>query len=143
MSIEAGGAFICNDEELTEDNQHLWVILSDPAVYPECVVIVNLSSSSNKRYDPACNLKQGDHWFVRHPSFVYYRGAKVLTSQKLEEANISHKTSVSSEVLARIREGAGKTDRLPRHIKQHLIEQGIFPSEETAGNGEIGEEPNK
>ena len=127
MSIEAGGTFICNDEELTEDNQHLWVIVSDPSAYQECVVIVNLSSSSNTRYDPACDLKQGDHWFVKHPSFVYYRGAKVLTSRQLEEANISHKTSVSSDVLARIRDGARKTNRLPRHIKQHLIDQGIIP----------------
>ena len=66
MSIEAGGAFICNDEELTEDSQHLWVIVSDPIAHPECVVIVNLSSSINTRYDPACDLRQGDHWFVKH-----------------------------------------------------------------------------
>jgi hypothetical protein len=133
MAMEAGGAFICNDNALTEDNQHLWVIVSDPGAYPECVVIVNLSSSSNAGYDPACHLRQGDHWFVKHPSFVYYRRAKVLTSQKLEEADISHKTSVSADVLARIREGAGKTNRLPRNIKQHLIEQGIIQSGEAAG----------
>jgi hypothetical protein len=133
MAIEAGGTFICNDDELTEDSQHLWVIVSDPVAYPESVVIVNLSSSSNAGYDPACNLRQGDHWFVKHPSFVYYRRAKVLTAQRLAEANISHKTSVSAEVLARIREGARKSNRLPRHIKQHLIEQGIIPSDEQAG----------
>jgi hypothetical protein len=57
----------------------------------------------------------------------------VLTSQKLEEANISHKPSVSVDVLARIREGARKTNRLPRNIKRHLIEQGIIQSDEEAG----------
>jgi hypothetical protein len=36
MAIEAGGAFICNDDALTEDNQHLWVIVSDPGAHPEC-----------------------------------------------------------------------------------------------------------
>jgi hypothetical protein len=24
MPIEAGGAFVCNDTKLTEDDQHLW-----------------------------------------------------------------------------------------------------------------------
>ena len=128
MSIEAGGAFTCNDEDLTEDIQHLWVIVSDPITHPECVVIVNVSSSTNRRYDPACDLRQGDHWFLKHPSYVYYRGAKELTSKQLAEANISHKTSVTEDVLRRIREGAGKSDRLPRNVKQHLIDQGILSS---------------
>ena len=126
MSIEAGGTFTCNDEELTQDIQHLWVIISDPDAYPEYVIIVNLSSSSNARYDPACDLRQGDHWFIRHASFVYYRGAKVVTAKQLAEANISHKTSVTPDILKRIRDGAGKTNRLPHHIQQHLIDQGII-----------------
>jgi hypothetical protein len=128
MSIEAGGAFFCNDEELTNDTQHLWVIVSDPVAYPDCVVVVNLSSSNSRLSDPACILKQGDHWFVRHPTFVYYRRAMVLTLQQLQAANIRHTTSVSQAVLARIHDGASKTKFLPRHIKQHLIDQGIIPA---------------
>jgi len=104
MSVEAGGAFICNTEDLTGDNEHLWVIISDPTAYPESVVVVNLSScSDNRRYDSACVLKAGDHWYIRHDTFVYYREAKILTVQELNDADISHKTSVTPRVLSRIR----------------------------------------
>ena len=45
MSIEAGGAFRCKTEDLTGEMRHLWVILNDPVAYPDCVVIVNVTSS--------------------------------------------------------------------------------------------------
>ncbi len=122
MSLEAGGAFTCNDEELTQDTQHLWVIISDTAAYPDSVVVVNVSSSINATYDSACDLRQGDHAFITHRSFVYYRRAQLLTAEQLKSANISYKTSVTPNVLGRIREGAGKTNRISHQIKKVLIE---------------------
>ena len=141
MSIEAGGAFTCKDDSFTGDDQHLWIIVSDPRLFPDCVVIVNLSSSTNKTYDPACALKAGDHPFITHATFVYYRRAQVVTLQQLSDAVISHKASVNAGVLARIREGANKTHMLPRKIKQHLIDQGIIPFEEKPATSEVAEIP--
>ena len=128
MSIEPGGTFTCKDDSFTGDDKHLWVIVSDPNSHPDCVVIVNLSSTFNKTYDPACDLKRGEHPFIRHDTFVHYREAKVVTSKGLHAAAISHGQSVSVAVLARIREGANKTRLLPRAIKRHLIDQGVIPS---------------
>jgi hypothetical protein len=127
MPIEAGGTFSCNNEELTGESEHLWVILTDPTAYPECIIIVNLSScDNNRRHDPACVLKPGEHWFIRHNTFVYYRGAIALTLRQLIDANISLKTAVTPSILERIRDGASRTDRLSHHIRKHLIEQGII-----------------
>ena len=126
MSVEAGGTFKCNDEAFIDDTQHLGIIVSDPAAHPDQVVIVNVSSSTNKRYDPACELRVSDHWFITHASFVYYRGAVIVTVQKLRETNLSHKTSLSAEVLQRVRDGAGKSKRIAHHIKKALIDQGII-----------------
>jgi len=132
MSIEAGGAFRCLDGELTGDTAHMWVILSDPVANPESVVIVNLSSSSNlKSYDPACDLKPADHWFISHPTFVFYHHAVVRTAEELRSGNIQPLTSLRPPVLVRIRHGAGESRRLPRGIRKLLIEQGIVPGSTT------------
>jgi len=129
MSIEAGGTFKCNDDVLTGDIEHLWVIISDPTLHPDCVVIVNLTSRKYKNDDPACDLIVGDHPFIIKPTFVKYRETMVVTKRQLEEASISHKTSVDMRVLQRIRAGAGKSRFIPRFIKKHLIDQGIIESE--------------
>ena len=132
MSIEAGGAFRCKSEDLTGEMRHLWVILTDPVTYPDCVVIVNVTTTHTgkqvvRNYDPACDLKRGDHNLIIHPSFVFYNEAMVVTVQKLEDAEIGHTTSFDQAVLQRIRDGAGKSRFLDRGIKRRLLDQGILP----------------
>lgn len=126
MSVEAGGTFKCQDDGFIGDDQHLWIILSDPITHPDQVVIVNVSSSSNSTYDPACDLRVGHHWSIRHPSFVYYRRAKIVTAEQLQNARLNHSTSLTATVLTLVREGAAKTQFLPRYIKKLLIEQGVI-----------------
>ena len=128
MSIEAGGAFKCNSTELTNDELHLWIILSDPAVHPECVVVVNLTSRTGNKDDPACRLNAGDHPFVIRPTYVKYSEAHVVTAQQLEDADISHRQSLNSNILQRIRDGAGRSKSIRMGIKKHLVDQGIIPS---------------
>jgi hypothetical protein len=125
MSVEAGGTFKCNEAGFIGDDEHLWIILSDPIAYPDQVVLVNVSSSTNARRDPACTLRYGDHGFIRHDSFVYYRGAKIVKALDLRGANISHSATLTSAILMRVREGAAKTQFIPRYIKKLLIEQGV------------------
>ena len=131
MSIEVGGAFRCKNEDLTGEMRHLWVILTDPVTYPDCVVIVNVTTTHTgnqvvRSYDPACDLKQGDHSLIIRPSFVFYDEAMVVTVQKLEDAQISHTTSFDPAVLQRMRDGAGKSRFLDRGIKRRLFEHGII-----------------
>lgn len=131
MSIEVGGAFRCRNEDLTGEMGHLWVILTDPAAYPDDVVIVSVTTTHTgsrvvRSYDPACDLRRGDHYLVTHPSFVLYNEAIVVTVQVLQDAEINHTTSFDPAVLQRIREGAGKSRFLDRGIKRRLTDQGII-----------------
>jgi hypothetical protein len=127
MSVVAGGAFHCKDDQLTGDTEHLWVIISDPIAHPNCVIVASVSSNyAARNYDPGCDLNRGDHPSIFHRSFVYYRKALVVTAQQLEAAEIRHTATFSPTVLARIRAGASQNDRLPRYIKKHLVDQGII-----------------
>ncbi len=61
---------------------HLHFICCNPVYYPnlrkDCVLVVNISSAKPAlEYDQTCILKQEDHPFIKHPSYVYYRKADI------------------------------------------------------------------
>lgn len=67
---------------------HLHFICSDPTFYPatndERVLIVNISTlKEHAYYDRTCILDRGDHPFIKHPSFVYYREALISSRERL------------------------------------------------------------
>ena len=62
---------------------HLHIICNDPVFYPfkikECVLVVNISTVDPRiDYDETCLLNVGDHPFIKHESYVYYRKADIL-----------------------------------------------------------------
>ena len=78
--------------------QHLHIICNDPVFYPalakECFLAVNISSIDPIiQYDTTCILKDGDHPFIKHDSYVYYRKADIFgattTERMVAEGDIS------------------------------------------------------
>lgn len=68
--------------------KHLHFVCSDPVFYPSlvknCVLVVNISSiEEGLDYDPTCVLDTGEHPFVRHPSYVYYRKAEIYGADNI------------------------------------------------------------
>ena len=63
-------------------DDHLWMVLSDPAREPNLVVVFFLSWQP--QYDQACVLQAGDHPFIKHSTCVNYPGARVVADAKLE-----------------------------------------------------------
>ncbi|EPT0794497.1 hypothetical protein [Yersinia intermedia] len=68
---------------------HLHIVCNDPKPYPryanaESVLLVNITSiTANHPYDETCILTAGDHPFLTHPSYVYYRKADIYASTSL------------------------------------------------------------
>ncbi|MFQ2178093.1 hypothetical protein [Aeromonas veronii] len=103
---------------------HLFFICNDPIFYPnlakECFLAVNISTiKQGIEHDTTCQLNVGDHPFVRHPSFVFYKKAEiwgaVTVSQEIAMGNIRPHVPCEDPVFTRVLEGFGISPHvLPR-----------------------------
>jgi len=122
--VNAGDTFI----PARFDN-HLWVIISEPSLDKQNVVIVNLTTYDGVE-EQTCTLDVGDHRFVKHKTVVRYRDAKSVPSshlEKLERAQMLRRHDpLSAELLRRIREGASRSDFLPEQCRKILDTQGLI-----------------
>lgn len=91
------------------------------------VIMVSVTSvKPESPHDPACIINAGEHPFITHESYVYYREPRIepvahVQSMVANSVWRSHEPC-SPELLARIRSGLLSSRRVPRHIKK-LLEQ--------------------
>jgi hypothetical protein len=113
----------------TSLDSHLWVVISDPSIDPNRVLIVNFTTRRNDS-DAACILQANEHPFVHHETCVNYGGAKVVSNAQIEillkKGLLTHHASVSTELLQRIREGAASSERMALEHADILIRQGLI-----------------
>jgi hypothetical protein len=112
----------------TSLDSHLWIVISDPSVDADKVVIVNMTSWRADK-DQACILNVGDHSFVIHRTCVSYEDAKILTTENLEKlitsGLIQSRGTCSGELLQRIRKGVPNS-RMKLGTVDVLEEQGVI-----------------
>ena len=122
--MRAGETFL-----LLGSDDHLWAIISDPAMDPQHVVIVLFVSWAEK-YDQACILHKGQHPFIKHDTCVRFLGARVETDAKLEQllrsGKLRRKDPLSADVLGLIRQKAECSD-MPLGAYEVLRQQGFVP----------------
>ena len=101
--MSAGDTFLFVD--------HLWIVISDPVQEPERFLIVNFTSW-NRRHDPACLVKAGEHPFVVQDTCVNYPRALEMYASQYEEF-ISrglirpYPHPLSPDLLERVRASSG------------------------------------
>ena len=119
-----------------DDGSHLWVVISDPSMNPNCVLIVNLTSVKVAGYDGyedlSCVFNGGEHEWIRHQSYVSYFDARQYTNKALDVLTSSARLTetyqtVSTELVERIHAGAAITERLAGEFEALLREQGFIP----------------
>ena len=105
---------------------HLWIIVSDPQIDPEQVLIINVTSSTDPP-DNACILRAGEHPFIERETYVYYGKAWVVSLGQLQLARdckrLKIQRPVSQDVLKRIRQGAIESEYISLKHRQILIDQ--------------------
>lgn len=121
--MDAGDTFIRGDAD-----KHLWIVLSDPKLNPDRVLIVNLTTL-DARKERACILTIGEHPWIHHDTCVNYADSVVTTLQRLNAAGdggaIYMKDPLSEALLTKIREGALASERMPMDNAEVLFEQGL------------------
>lgn len=125
--VRGGDTFLV-EEPGTSYDSHLWIVLSDPNIDSDSVLIVNLTSWRADK-DQACVLDAGDHPYVKHRSCVNYTGAKVVTAAHIERLLsvgklVSH-SPVDPGLLAKIRNSV-LTSRMALGNVALVEEQGLI-----------------
>jgi hypothetical protein len=99
--MDAGDTFLRADND-----KHLWVVLSDPRIDPENVLLVNFTSY-DQRKERVCLLGRTDHEWIRKETCVNYADAVVTSAGLLDDAKmggaIHLQKPLSQEVLQRPR----------------------------------------
>ncbi len=112
------------------DGSHLWVVLSDPSLNPDKVVVVNLTTFRGGRWDdPSCVFEAGEHEWVVRQSYVSYYDARIYTDAHLERLRNSRSlreyAPFQASLLRRALEGAAVSPNLELDTLQILIDQGL------------------
>lgn len=109
-------------------DEHLWVIISEPAKSDK-VLMVNFTSHAHFK-DQSCILDVGDHDFIKHKTCVNYSDPKIVTKKQLESlvqsGLLQNRKNVGMAILNRILDGAAATDRISFEAEEILVEQGII-----------------
>ena len=110
-------------------DNHLWVIVSDPAKDVANVVISNFTTFDGTE-EESCVVNNGEHPFVRHKTVVRYRDAKTVSANDLKtlvkKGQLKPHMPLSAEILDRVRQGAGQSDFLPEQCRKILSNQGLI-----------------
>jgi len=121
--MDAGTTFL-----LVARDIHLWIILSDPIIDPENVLIVNLTTLTPDK-DQSCILRSGDHPWIRHHTCVNYQDSLVTSLKKLTEARdggaLIIQAPLDAAVLKKIREDSLNSTRMPLDNADILIRQNL------------------
>lgn len=106
---------------------HLHVVCNDPVMDAskgaESVLIVNVTSIGLlTEYDKSCVLNVGDHPFITHPSYMYYKGAIVYTAKAINDAvangDFTEKEDMLDSTFKRVLKGFEITDEVPHKAKR-------------------------
>jgi hypothetical protein len=119
-----GKTFLPPSGAADETPGHLHIIISEPDI-DKNVMVVNITTFyGTGREDNSCIIEKGDHPFVIHKSYIAYHHAKEINSIKLLNDKIRRtlvfKEDVTTTLLKRIQDGAMKSRRLPLLFKKYF-----------------------
>lgn len=123
LPYERATLLVTSGPENDPERKHMFIVLTDPIKLTDStnkqVLMVPLSSSRPNipYYDPACILQIGDHPFIKHESFIFYREARIEDANKLlkgvAKGDFLQKDCIDQEVFDRITKGLYQTEHLP------------------------------
>ena len=107
---------------------HLWIILSDPLLDPDHVLIVSMTTYKSYK-DSACLLQIGEHRAVTCETCIAYEHAKITTIDRLRQAGdqelLRPDVPVTQDILKRIRDGSAVSRKMAIEHFELLVKQGL------------------
>jgi hypothetical protein len=118
--INAGDAYLL-EYPFGSDKVHLCFVLTEQAGHPPYVFIVPVMSARGS-HDTTLTLNCNDHQFIDHLSYVSYKNFRKITLDSFEEAIVTAKEAMSSELLCRVIDGITKSPFCPNGMKKLFAE---------------------
>lgn len=108
---------------------HLFVVLNDPADFPtyppQSCVLVSFSTIRGGPYDTTRVVQPGVHPFIKDPSFVAYRQARMETAavlaDRVDSAMYFVREPVAEQFRADLIAGLYESPLTPRYLKKLQI----------------------
>jgi hypothetical protein len=82
-----------------EGKRHLWVVLSDPEVNQTEVLVVHLTTKT-ERSDPACLIQPAEHPFVAVDTAVNYAKPRVMSVALIEKLGVEWREPARSSYFS-------------------------------------------
>lgn len=105
------------------DAKHLFVILTDKCSNSRHLLVNFATVPNSIEYDDTCIVEPGEHKFIQHRSYVYYRMARIEAADKLmrmvDSWYYKRQDDVSEELSTRMLQGMSESDFVPQHITQY------------------------
>jgi hypothetical protein len=124
--MRAGDAFL-----YPIPTEHLWIVITNPNA-SGAVLIVNITSiKTGKEPDLTVPVRRGEHPYVTHDSFVYYREAmtKTVTELAAEEkaGRLKWQDICTAKLLEVVRSGVSASPHTRRGIAQFYKDHKNIP----------------
>jgi len=119
--MKPGDTFLGGGEVHGEN--HLWLVINDPHAHAGVALIVNVSTL-RPNAETTCLVRQGEHPFIQHDSYVRYgsaRGANVTDLETLiNSGRLKPHQTASRKLLEKARAGAKASVLLPQELRALL-----------------------
>ncbi len=128
-------------ENISQNITHLYIVLTEPEEHGGKVVVATASVTSmsssqlsgrKKKVDETVVLNKGDHPAISHPSFVFYKRAKLWSVDELliylNDEQALCKDAMNEKVLEKIQYGLLSSDNTPEEVRE-FSEQYFYGSE--------------
>lgn len=106
------------------DRKHLFIVLTKPDIARDVLIVGIASIPQQANHDKACELTKGEHAFLRHPSYVRFRGAHIVAAQALIDSVKAGvmvvREPVSDATMERIINGLQKSLFVSPKIRQYF-----------------------
>lgn len=123
--VKRGALLVPSNPQGNLSKNHLFVILNEPVGPQQEIIIVPICTVyEDRKYDDSCIVNAGDHDFIKHPSYVYYRKCRQHTAFELkrgiENRLFVDKGIVSVELFDRIISAASRSKFTPRFVNEYV-----------------------
>ena len=125
--MEIGDVYLPRNKAIDD---HPRIVISDPELNPDQVVLVNITGFEGEYRDHLCVLEVGEHKWLKKKTCISYKDASVVKQadidKLLKNGGLMLLDPVSDEVLGKILSGAEASDDLPNKCRRVLSDQSLI-----------------
>ena len=126
--MEIGDVYLPSNKAIDD---HPRIVISDPELNTDKVVLVNFTGFDGEYRDHSCVLEIGEHSWLKKRTCISYKDASVVkradVDKLIKSGGLKLLDPVSDEVLRKILAGAEATDDLPNKCRRILSDQSLIP----------------